>query len=32
VLAVRRVRKQEGADTTPEDVVAEKLHLDHEPG
>ena len=27
VLAVRRVRKAEGADTTPEDVVAEKLHL-----
>jgi hypothetical protein len=27
VLAVRRVRKAEQADTTPEDVVAEKLHL-----
>jgi hypothetical protein len=27
VLAVRRVRKAEDQDTTPEDVVAERLHL-----
>jgi hypothetical protein len=27
VLAVRRVRKQEEQDTTPEDIVVEKLHL-----
>ncbi|HEY7101816.1 MAG TPA: DUF3159 domain-containing protein [Mycobacteriales bacterium] len=27
VLAVRRVRKSEQQDTTPEDVVAERLHL-----
>jgi hypothetical protein len=27
VLAVRRVRKQEQQDTTPEDIVVEKLHL-----
>jgi Protein of unknown function (DUF3159) len=27
VLAVRRVRKAEDVDTTPEDIVAEKLHL-----
>ena len=27
VLAVRRVRKQEDQDSTPEDIVVEKLHL-----
>jgi hypothetical protein len=27
VLAVRRVRKAQNQDTTPEDIVAEKLHL-----